>query len=216
MKRTLIEVSLESAGHSLPISIEFATPHELAALANWKATRRSSAAMADAIEYAALTCKRWSFYLNDGRAITEIGQISERASQGADELAFLVIARARWARPSTVGLCLFRRTWTGNLVVDFLSVHPSFLEGGSKQVKGIGATLLLALTEIAVLLGAQTIWGEATRESAPIYERMFELECINDLFVVETSGYEKFRARYLVRWPDARLLLTKKSASSSP
>ena len=172
--------------------------------------------MLDAVEYAGLTCKRWSFYLQEGRAITDASQFHDPAIMAEDELAFLVVARAAWARPSVLGLCLFRRSWCNHLVVDFLAVHPRFQHGGSRPVKGVGAAMLLAVTEIAGQLGVPKIWGEATRGSAAKYENFFDLPRVRDLFIVRRAALRKFTTDFLARYPETRLLLRAPMPSSGP
>ena len=216
MKRGIIETSIRAGDNLRTVRCEFATPREVGALAKWKVARPGNAGMVDAVEYAGLTCKRWGFYLEEGRAVTDAHQLRNPAIANADELAFLVVARAPWAEPSTLGLCLFRRSWCNHLIVDFLAVHPTFQEGGEQPVKGIGAALLLSVTEIATLLGAKQIWGEATRGSAQKYERFFLLENVRDLFVVNREAYTDFGKRLLIRSPETRLLLRQKSPISPP
>ena len=214
MKRGIIETSIRAGDTLRTVRCEFATPREVRELAKWKVARPGNAGMVDAVEYAGLTCKRWGFYLEEGRAVTDAHQLRDPAIADADELAFLIVARAQWAEPTTLGLCLFRRSWCNHLIVDFLAVHPNFQEGGEQPLKGIGAALLLSVTEIATLIGAKRIWGEATRGSAAKYERFFLLKNVRDLFVVNRKGYIDFGKRFLIRSPETRLLLRQKPSIS--
>jgi len=126
MSTGIIEASVRVGDDRRLVRCEFATPREVRALAKWKVPRRRSGAMMDAVEYAGLTCKRRAFYLEEGRTVTNAKQLRDPAIVSADELAFLTVARARRARPSVLGMCLFRRSWCNHLIVDFLAVHPRF------------------------------------------------------------------------------------------
>ena len=214
--RGIVETFVRTGGTPRRVRCELATPREIRALAKWQIPRARTGAMLDAVEYAGLTCKRWGFYLQEGRAITDAGQLHDPALIAEDELAFLVVARAAWARPSVLGLCLFRRSWCNHLVVDFLAVHPRFQHGGSRPVKGVGAALLLAVTEIAGQLGVPKIWGEATRGSAAKYENFFDLPRVSDLFIVRRAALRKFTTDFLARYPETRLLLRAPMPSSGP
>ena len=214
MKRGIIETSVRAGDTLRTVRCEFATPREVRELAKWKVARSGNAGMMDAVEYAGLTCKRWGFYLEEGRAVTDAHQLRDPAIAEADELAFLIVARAQWAKPSALGLCLSRRSWCNHLIVDFLAVHPNFQEGGKQPLKGIGAALLLSVTEIATLIGAKRIWGEATRGSSTKYEDFFGIKNVRDLFVVSQANYRKYCTRYKVRRPDTRLLLRENPPSS--
>ena len=53
---------------------------------------------------------------------------------------------------------------------DFLFVHPR-ISGQLEPVRGVGLGILQGLYCLATILGCQRVWGEATRDSAPFYER---------------------------------------------
>ena len=88
------------------------------------------------------------------------------------------------------------------------SRRPSTLQAaGGVRVEGIGPALLPAVTEVAEVLNSDVIWGEATRESAPKYERFFHLENVRGLFVVSRLRYQSFATEFLTRSAQTRLLL---------
>lgn len=201
MKRGIIETTISLSGKPRQIRCELATPDEVRAVANWNTTQPNSAAMVDAIEYAGLTCKRWNFYLAEGRAVTDAKQLRDPTILASEELAFLTIARVPRAEPSVLGLCLFRRTWANNLIVDFLALHPECLAGGTIPVKGLGAALMYAVTEIAEVLNCGAIWGEATSGSTANYQRMFRDPTITDLFFIPRDECRIFRASFATTHP---------------
>lgn len=206
MAREIFTTFVEKPGERIPLTVSFASPEEVLSLAKWKSKARTSI-QEDAIEYAGLTCKRWGFYLDAKRAVLNVADLTRLSSLDSDESAFLTVARAPSLQPAPVGLCLFRRTWCNHLVIDFLAVHPDHL-GGTSNVKGIGTALLFGVTEIASFLKCRTVWGEATKASAGVYERLFRMSKVRDLFIVKEKSLRAFRSRFLERDPNTRLLLT--------
>ena len=65
---------------------------------------------------------------------------------------------------------MIRRTWCHHLIVDFLFVHPR-IAGQEEPVRGVGLGILQGICFIAQLLKCKRVWGEATRDSAPFYEK---------------------------------------------
>lgn len=208
MGHGIVEIGIEIGGKRRAVRCELATPRELKTLARWKAPGGGTDAMSDAVEYARLTCKRWHFYLDEGRAVIHPRQLRPAAVADAEELAFLIVARVVAGRSGIIGLCLCRRTWCNHLVVDFLAVHPDCLTPGPRRAKGLGPGLIFAVSEIAERLGSGALWGEATRGSAPIYRRMFSRPSITDLFYTTREQYRRFSRSFANRHQTRSLLPT--------
>lgn len=110
------------------------------------------------------------------------------------EIGFLLIARSPWhPATSVLGCCFCRRSWCHHLIVDFLAVHPKVLAETRGRVRGVGTGILYSLVGLADALGIATIWGEATRNSAPFYERVLGLPRVTDHFFVEGQTMEHCR-----------------------
>lgn len=105
----------------------------------------------------------------------------------------LVLAKSKISGTAVAGLCLFRRTWCNNIAVDLLAVHPREVVSERERFKGLGPCLLWYVAEFAAELEAESLWLEATQNSAPAYQRMFELENVKDLVVLNRNEYTAFR-----------------------
>ena len=101
----------------------------------------------------------------------------------------MLIARAAWFN-APLGFCLFHRTWTNNIFIDFLATNPETRALGS--VNGTGLWLLLHICELAQSLGAKIVWAEATEGSAPYYKKCFNLPECGDLLLVEAERQQAF------------------------
>lgn len=216
MGQGIVEIAMEIGDRRRAVRCELATPREVETLSRWRAPDGGTDAMADAIEYARLTCKRWQFYCEEGRVVTRTSQLQPRAIRDAEELAFLVLARIIAARRGAIGLCLCRRTWCNHLVVDFLAAHPDCHASGKIPAKGVGSALMFAASEIAEFFGSAALWGEATRGSAPAYRRMFSRPSITDLFYTTQEQYRRFRRSFANRHQTRSLLPTSPPVTSVP
>ena len=56
--------------------------------------------------------------------------------------------------------------------------------------------MVYSLVELADKLGITTIWGEATKNSAPFYERILNLPRVADHFFVHGQTMEYCREQY--------------------
>ena len=92
-----------------------------------------------------------------------------------------------WTRDIAVG--------TG-VALDFLALHPRTLSGPAR-VAGVGSGIIYGIGEIARRLAIPRIWGEATANSAPFYEKLIELAPVRDLFIIESREMAAIRNRQL-------------------
>ena len=88
---------------------------------------------------------------------------------------------------------MVRRTWCHHLIVDFLFVHPR-ISGQLEPVRGVGLSILQGICCLATILGCQRVWGEATRDSAPFYERQLG-RSVADSFFFSASDIAAFTRR---------------------
>lgn len=75
-------------------------------------------------------------------------------------------------------------------------MHPKVLAGTGGRVRGVGTGILYSLVRLADELGIGTIWGEATRNSAPFYKRVLALPQVTDHFFIQGESMERCRQQY--------------------
>src|SRR5207249_10854778 len=126
--------------------------------------------------------KRWFYYTREGATVASVDGLRAAIRQNERaELAFLLVASAKWARRyKFLALAYCRRTWCHHLVLDFLAVRPA-LTFANQPISGMGAGVLFCLAGLAESLGVDTIWGEATASSAPFYEKVLQIHRVKDL-----------------------------------
>ena len=185
---------VEAAGEFRPVEFTFASESEVRRVRSW----RKMTPATDAGEFAALAAKRWFYYTREGATIASLDELRTAIRRNARaELAFLMVASAEWAkRYKFLALAYCRRTWCHHLVLDFLAVRPG-LTVANQPVSGLGSGVLFSLADIADSLGMETIWGEATANSAPFYNRALQLRSVQDLFSIRREKARRFRQRYL-------------------
>lgn len=187
---------VEAAGEFRPVEMTFATEAEVRRVRAW----RKLPGATDAGEFAALAAKRWFYYTREGASVASLAEL--RAAIGRNdraELAFLLVASATWAKPyEFLALAFCRRTWCHHLVLDFLAVRPG-LKFAGQPISGVGSGVLFSLTGLAETLGMETIWGEATANSAPFYEKVLKTRPIQDLFIIQREMMGDIAQRYFAR-----------------
>ncbi len=138
-------------------------------------------------KFTRLPTKRWRYYLKGNEAATSLAELRQaiRVNRAA-EVGFLLVSKAKWRHAIPVlGCCFCRRSWCHHLIVDFLAIHPKVLASTAGRIRGIGSGILYSLVGLADKLGIGTIWGEATRNSAPFYEKVLNLPSVADHFFVQ-------------------------------
>src|ERR1051325_3822503 len=187
---------VEAAGEFRPVELTFATEAEVRRVRSWRKLTPAT----DAGEFAALAAKRWFYYTRQGASIATLEDLraAMRRNQRA-EIAFLLVASAKWARRYRfLALAYCRRTWCHHLVLDFLAVRPS-LTFASQPISGTGAGILFCLAGLAESLGMEVIWGEATASSAGFYEKVLEMHPVKDLFIIQRDMMRDIAQRYIAR-----------------
>ena len=172
---------------------------EINVLKTW--TGGASARGQDAAELARLAAWKWEIACELGRVASSLAEIDAvvQANSGAEIVAML-LAEARWFEPGLLGVCLFHRTWAGNVFLDFLAAHP----GAEGLVGGLGAGLLYHLCGISCHLNAPLLWGETAAGSTGFYERAFRFENVRDQLLVPLEQQEAFCRRMEVKWRGER------------
>jgi hypothetical protein len=183
-----------------PVEFKFASDHDLRTLLNWKSkvSLRNNPHVEDAIEYSRLAGKRWRTYSKNKRTATSIGAL--RSAIGFDptcEVAFVLIAYASWHAPSAIlGFCFCRRTWSNRIILDFAAAHPNAIFPAGGSVNGVGSAMLYSLVALARDLEIDTVWGEATKNSAAFYRHVLNDPTISDSFFIKDQIFERCLARW--------------------
>ena len=188
-----------------PVELAFGSEKDLAVVSRWRAPAAIAArpAVRDTLEFARLASKRWRYYRRSIATATSLENfkfIIGRAPQA--EVSLLLIVRADWfVRSRVLGLAQCRRTYCHHLILEFLSVYPAIVGHAEPQVRGVGSGLVYGLAELAGIVGAPLICGEAAAYSAPFYAKAFGVREISDHFFIEGAvlahGQRKFREEFL-------------------
>lgn len=163
----------------------------------------------DAAEYAGLAAKKRLFFLKAGRLARSVEEVRNATQRDpVAEVAAMLVVRARWHRPEPqLGCALIRRTWSHNLVIDFLFNDPNLLRPEAPNIRGVATGLLFFTMSLGQILGAGRFWGEATDQSAGFYRRQFRDTEINDQFNLTPAEQWHFLEKTRAKWCDSALPL---------
>lgn len=192
-------------------SIVFAGQQDFGFLAGWreKLGDDQNPLRTDAVDFAQLVADRFSAHFAIQPYAKTIGDIGDHiASNPKIEVACCVLLKCDWFPDSKViGLCHFRRTWSNNLILDYLAAHPFITrppEGYSHSVRGVGTALLYFLCQIAKQYACGSIWGEATPISCGFYKNVFSLDSVEDLIYVPREKYIAFADELDLKWAETK------------
>jgi len=192
MKPIIFQV--EAGGQIRPVELAFATEAGVKRIRRWQRTRPGT----DAGEFAALAAKRWLYYSRQRATVATFDEL--RAAIGRSErgeFAFLMVASAGWAkRQRFLALAFCRRSWCHHLILDLLAVRPG-LSFANQPIRRTGTGVLFGLVSLASALGMELIWGEATADSAPFYERVLQIRPVKDLFIIDGGAMRGIHDRYI-------------------
>ncbi len=173
---------------ALPVEFDFGSHADIGRLRFWSQHSNPQAheSVADALEYARYAAKRWRSYRKEGRTLSSSDELREAVErQPRGEFVFVLVARARWHSSSPLlGFCFCRRTWCHHIVVDLAAVHPDAITIAGGEVRGVGTGMFYSLVKAAGELGVQTVWGEATENSAPFYQKLLGVKRVTDHFFI--------------------------------
>lgn len=175
-------------GEPCEANLRFATKVELRRYHEGLSTfsEESSKAIREAVEFTRLAAKRWRYYSRIDEAAESFAELlREVRREPRCEIAFIMVATiSQGRRDVPVGLAYCRRTWCHHLALDFLALHPRALNS-AWPVSGIGSGIVFGLVQLAGALNIRRIWGEATANSAPFYEKLLAVSPVQDLFIIE-------------------------------
>ena len=181
---------LKAEGAAQMATLRFATQVELRRYHRSLSpfARESSTVIREAVEFTRLAAKRWRYYSRTDEAAESFAGLQREIRRNPKcEVAFIMVATIRQAnRDLPVGLAYCRRTWCHHLALDFLALHPCAL-ARNRRVSGVGSGIVFGLVQLANALNIPRIWGEATVNSAPFYEKLLAVSSVQDLFVIEAT-----------------------------
>lgn len=184
-------------------TLDFASHQDVIATTRWRVPRTlaETPAMqtraADARELAMLAAKRWRHYRRTHTLAHSLDQLRGLIAAGPQgEYCFHLKVTADWF-PTSLGGAMVRRTWCHHLMLDFMFVHPS-ISGRKVNVRGVGLALFQSVCMIAQSLKCPVVWGEATQDSSPFYQRQLRRP-VRDRFEMEKKEIAAFAAEFLAR-----------------
>jgi hypothetical protein len=185
-----MQFTVSSRGQYRSVSLKFGTRSDVRRILRWQSPNSDDAHVLDAMEFRKLATKRWKYYEQANEAALSIEELREAIDREPfAEIGFLLVAVASWKRTNTLlGCCFCRRSWSHHLILDFLAVHPQVV--AQREPRGVGTGIIYSLVELADLLQIKLIWGEATRNSAPFYEKILNLKNVADQFHVGAEAMD--------------------------
>ncbi len=155
----------------------------------------------DATELARLAALKWEATCELGTVASSLAKMESIIRTDArSEVTGMLIAEARCFEPGLLGVCLFHRTWTGNIFLDFLAAHRQ-TEG---KIGGVGSGLLYHVCNISRRLRAELLWGETAANSAKFYQRAFGFDEATDQLSVPFDAQDRFCRLMEDRWRSGR------------
>lgn len=184
-------------GQIREVNYIFASEMDIRLAKSWSVPERykNKPRIRDALEFSKLAISKWNYYQKHGSAATSIEDIKEYIEDNPrNEIAVCVVARASWYKQSQIlGICLFRRTWCNNLIIDYLTAHPLSGENGDTKISGVGSGLMYFVATNAVEIKADRVWGEATQLSRHFYEKVLAIKNVTDLILAKKSRVNAFK-----------------------
>jgi hypothetical protein len=132
-------------------------------------------------------------------------------SKPKDDFVMLLVLEAQWWQPEDLlGFAYLRRTWAGNLYMEFLAKHPlaTYSEPPDLKVSGVIEAVLVGLAHLLDEVGEnerpEWLWWESTEGSAKVYERFFAPTIPNDLVIVSAKELAGCRCQILHQFWQAK------------
>jgi len=177
---------------------------EVMDLRSW-GVESSNPEVVDAGELAKLAAAKWEATNDWGDRAASLKEIQDIvAATPKAEVTGMLLAGAHWFPGGLLGVCLFHRTWPGNVFVDFLAANPAAI-ASTPRVTGVGYGLMCFLCEAAIDLGAPILWGETTPASVRRYRIYFESPNLDDRLVVTSDQMRAFTLKTRQVWRGVRL-----------
>ena len=167
----------------------------------------STPSQRDSIEFARLAAQRWTEASIQKRTASSVERMKLAIQDNnRQEIRMLAVAAAQFRKTKReVGICLLRRTWCNNIVLEFLAVHPALDEKENSPISGLGTGLLHHVCWVAHCLGANAIWGESTQNSQGFYDGLVDRpDGLQDLILILKPDYGRLKAAIERAWKKRR------------
>lgn len=150
----------------------------------------------DCVEYAQLAHHKYSFYYRRGGCARDLPEVRELIQDNplGEVCILLFLQCADFPDKNPLGFALLRRTWAGNIYLDYLATHPLIARPNSHDIplSGVGTNLLVSAFQIASSLQSKFVFIETTNMSQEYYKKVLELDESVDLVVVSRDRFEMF------------------------
>jgi hypothetical protein len=184
-------------------SVRFAGPQDFAFVGEWQKSLGAdkNPIRVDAVDFARIAAHRFEAHSEMEYYAESVEDIADHIQGNPKcEVACCVLLTCDWFPPSNViGLAHFRRTWSNNIVLDYLTTHPFIAKAPNESahvVKGAGLALLYFLSTVARKYACPLIWGEATPHSCGYYKKVFNLPSVEDLISIPRDNFMVFISRF--------------------
>lgn len=202
-----MKVSIRINGALNESRVSYLIDRDFRFLAEWRASlgKDKHPVRTDAMQFASLACKRFA-------AHSTVENYAQRDEDIADfvrnnphcEVANLVVMKCGgFPESEVVGIAHFRRSWCNNLILDYLASHPWIASPPANygiKVSGVGVGLLYFISNLAARYGCTAVWGEATQNSCKFYQKLFDLDSVQDLLYIPSERLEAFATSLSKKW----------------
>lgn len=172
-----------------PIRFHLSDDYSDKIVREWARTREAGLAVQKSSIYAEAAFLRYRSYVDMGHDAVSTFDDARRTlrTDRKQEIQLKVVGHIDSQGEATICFAMLRRTWTGNLVIDYLAAGPDIV---SRRVAcpGIGRAILRAVLEVARRMDCPLVWVETAADSYAFYQRNFGLAEESDLVIVETEA----------------------------
>lgn len=153
----------------------------------------------DSLELAKLALGRWNLRRQKDNYAYNLDELKDfiKDNPNVEVSLFLILEYKEDQNNSSIlCVCHLRRTWSNNILIDFLATHPEIIisryKAGSKKINGIGRAMMQAVSTIAKEINSKYIWGETTQNSYLYYNHLFDLNRTSDMLFISKKKYTDF------------------------
>lgn len=164
-----MKISVLLNGEPQTATVALATESDLAFVAEWQMDLGTdkNPSRVDAVDFAWIAAQRYKTHSTIESYATSINDIADHVKANPKcEVACCALLTCDWFPPSKViGIAHFRRTWSNNVVLDYLAMHPFITKPPvdyAHKVNGGGLALIYFVSRIARDYDCALLWGEAT------------------------------------------------------
>lgn len=191
----MISVEARINGTNQPAFLTLATESDILELKSWRETFRQDTTQqtTDIVEYTGDALKKWEYQQFYGRCPATWEEFLHKVRLSGEEVSGLFVLKAASVGDAILGFVFVRRTWTGNMALDYLAVRPkSDKHVKAHRVSATGGSLLVGVFEIGNLFDAPAIWWETSLESVGFYQKMLSFDYQSDRYQLSRDEYKAF------------------------